>query len=143
MTKISKSQRIQVCGAVAEALPIIDQSFDFVLLATTICFVHDLEKSLQESKRILKKGGKIIIAMIDKNTPFGRNYELKRNESKFNRFAHFYTVKEILEFLKSLRFTRFKVSQTIFDDPENLTRVESCVHGYGKGLFVILSGIKS
>jgi ubiquinone/menaquinone biosynthesis C-methylase UbiE len=143
MTKIAKSHGIQVCGAVAESLPIIDQSYDFVLFATTICFVYDLEKSLQEARRILKKKGKIIIAMVDKDTPLGRNYESKKNEGKFTRFAHFYSINEILESLKSLQFTRLKVSQTIFDYPENMTSAEPCMDGYGKGLFVILSGIKS
>ena len=42
MAEIARKRGIEVVVGVAEKLPFKDNSFDFVLLVTTICFVDDM-----------------------------------------------------------------------------------------------------
>lgn len=92
MAKIAKVRGIHVCRAKAEYLPFKDNSFDFALMVTTLCFLENPLRALREIKRILKHHGRIIIGMLDKNSPLGILYEEKKCESKFYKDAKFYSV---------------------------------------------------
>src|SRR3989337_3951512 len=92
MADIARKRGIIVVEAMAEDLPFDDASFDFVLMVTTICFLQNPIRGLEEAKRVLKPGGYMIIGMIDKESPLGRIYEAKKNNSKFYRHAHSYSV---------------------------------------------------
>ena len=59
MRDIAITKGIDVIDGVAEDLPLDNDSFDYVLMITTICFLDDIEKALSEAYRIIRKiGGK-------------------------------------------------------------------------------------
>jgi len=141
MAEISRKKRIQVYEAVAEQLPFNDKTFDFVLMVTTICFVDDLEESFKEAYRVLKTEGFIIVGFVDKESELGKRYQLKREKSKFYKDATFYSVKEVVDFLRKTNFENVVIRQTVFSsETDKLNHVES---GYGKGSFVIIKAVKS
>jgi ubiquinone/menaquinone biosynthesis C-methylase UbiE len=139
MANIARKRRIEVYEAMAEALPFADESFDFVLMVTMICFLQDPVQALLEAKRVLKPGGHVIVGMIDRDSFLGRIYESKKENSKFYRHAHFYSVKQVLAWLKKLGYDGTKICQTIFKTPEDLTSIEPIKEGYGEGGFVVVS----
>lgn len=141
MAEISRKKKIQVYEAVAEQLPFKDKKFDFVLMVTTICFIDDILKSFQEAFRILKDDGFIVVGFVDKNSDLGKRYQLKRKESKFYKDATFYSVKEVINFLRKTNFENVVIRQTVFSSEiDKLNHVES---GYGKGSFVVIKAVKS
>ena len=74
--------------------------------------------------------------MLDKESPLGRLYETKKNESKFYKYARFYSVKQVLEYLSVSGYAHSRTLQTIFHNPEAITAIEPVKEGYGEGLFV-------
>ena len=52
--------QIKLLQGTAEDLPVEDESIDTVVTTYVLCSVKDLDRSLQEIKRILKPGGKFI-----------------------------------------------------------------------------------
>jgi len=142
MANIARKRGIDVYEAMAEDLPFADESFDFILIVTTICFLQDPVQALLEGKRVLKHGGHIIIGMIDRDSPLGRIYETKKENNKFYRHSHFYSVKQVLEWLKKVEYTDIRICQTIFKTPEDLTSLEPIKEGYGEGGFVVVSAQK-
>jgi ubiquinone/menaquinone biosynthesis C-methylase UbiE len=140
MTQISRNRGIQVYEGVAEQLPFNDETFDFVLFVTTICFVDDLEKSFKEAYRVLKTDGFIIVGFVDKDSELGKRYKLKREKSKFYKDAIFYSAKEVIDFLRKTNFENVVIRQTIF--PSWTGRIDSVEDSYGKGSFVIIKAIK-
>ena len=138
MAEIARKRGIHVYEAKAETLPFQDNSFDFALMVTTLCFLEDPFQALKEIKRILKPTGKIIIGMLDENLPLGKRYEEKRKESKFYEDAKFYTVNQVLDWLKKLRFDNLQTVQTIFKNPDKIQSLEPIEEGFGKGLFVVI-----
>ncbi len=127
---------IRVVRGVAEALPFADRSFDFVLMVTTICFVDDLLQSFLESFRVLRFGGFIVVGFVDKNSSLGRQYQERKERSKFYREAEFFSVPEVLAALRKAGFRKFEVLQTLLG-PEMATGIED---GYGQGAFVVIKG---
>jgi SAM-dependent methyltransferase len=129
---------IHVLPGIAEDLPISNNSFDFVLMVTTICFVDDLKKTFQEAFRVLKKEGFIVIGFIDKESKLGKLYRANKNKSHFYNIAEFFSTEEVLACLREAGFESFDTKQTIF--PGNDTqRIED---GFGTGSFVVIKGLK-
>jgi len=139
MADIARKRGIEVYNAIAENLPFDNESFDFVVMVTAICFFQNPIKALQEVRRVLKHSGYIIIGMIDKDSRLGKLYESKKEHSKFYRYAHFYPVNEVLEWLKSLEFGHIKICQTIFKNLKEIKSIEPVKDGYGEGSFVVIS----
>jgi ubiquinone/menaquinone biosynthesis C-methylase UbiE len=142
MANIARSRGITVYDAKAEALPFDDNTFDFALMVTTICFLDDPLQALKEVTRILRPTGKIIIGMLDKDSPLGKLYEMEKNDSKFFKHAVFYSVDQVLEWLKTLGFDHIQALQTIFRKPEEITALEPINEGHGEGFFVVISAQK-
>ena len=139
MAEIARKKGITVYEAKAEKLPFQDNSFDFALMVTTLCFLENPLKALQEIRRILKPAGKVIIGMLDEDSPPGKLYEEKRKKSKFYGDARFYSVNQVLDWLKKLAFDNLQTVQTIFKNPGEIQSLEPIEEGFGKGLFVVIS----
>ena len=138
MAKKARELGIKVHDGVAENLPFEDNTFDFVLFITTICFVDDIRKSFEEAYRVLKKGGSIIVGFVDKESEMGKEYLAKKDKSKFYNIATFYSTDEVLTHLVKAGFCNFKIKQTILSENEK----ELIKNGYGEGSFVVIKGEK-
>jgi SAM-dependent methyltransferase len=56
--------RICLVAARAQNLPFKDATFDRVLAVTTLCFVHDAARAVEEMARVLKPGGSLVIGEL-------------------------------------------------------------------------------
>ena len=139
MRELAKARGIEVVDSGGEDLPFNDSQFDFVLMVTTICFFDDIEKAFRETYRILKPNGHLIIGFIDKNSPVGRIYQKHKDESEFYKIATFYSVDEVVLYLKNTGFGHFVFNQTIFRDLEEIKDIEPIRSGYGEGSFVVIN----
>ncbi len=139
MAEIARKREITVYQAKDENLPFQDNSFDFALIVTALCFLENPLKVLQKIRRILNHAEKVIIGMLDEESPLGRLYEEKRKENKFYRDARFYSVNQTLDWLKKLEFDNLQTFQTIFENPDKIQSLEPIEEGFGKGLFVVIS----
>jgi ubiquinone/menaquinone biosynthesis C-methylase UbiE len=131
MADIAKKRGISVYDGVAESMPFKDDFFDYVLITTTLCFLKNPFKGLNEIKRVLKPGGTLIIGMIDKNSPLGQLYESKKKKSRYYHNAKFYELDEVLKWLDDLNY-----GQIIYD------RIKLDKND-GNGSFVVICAKKS
>ncbi|MCP4146993.1 MAG: class I SAM-dependent methyltransferase, partial [bacterium] len=74
MAAKAREAGIMVYEAVAEELPLPNNTFDFVLMVTTICFFENTAKAFREAHRVLKKDGFIAIGFIDSESQLGKTY---------------------------------------------------------------------
>jgi len=143
MRVLAEKRGVQVVEGVAESLPFPDGHFDFAALINTLCFVNDPLKTLQEAKRVLVPGGRIILGIIDRKSPLGKEYEKKRGSNPYYRYAHFLSTEEVVNFLEKLDFMEIQIFQTLFVSPEELKALDEVEEGYGKGGFVVIGGTKT
>jgi ubiquinone/menaquinone biosynthesis C-methylase UbiE len=141
MLNLAQQKRIVVLKGVAEYLPFKDSMFDFVLMVTTICFVDDVNYSFQEARRILKHNGRLIIGLLDKNSPPGKIYQAKKQENVFYRLATFYSMEEIISLLKQNEFMNIQTVQTVFGNLTEVKAIQSFKNGYGEGGFVVIKAV--
>lgn len=134
----ARKQGIEVYPGVAENLPFPDNSFDFVLMVTTICFVDDIANSFAEAFRVLKPKATIIVGFIDKESTMGKHYEAKRHDSKFYKNANFFSTQEVIKHLNSAGFQESEIKQTLLPG----AAPETILDGFGKGAFVAIKATK-
>ncbi len=143
MAKIAQKRGIKVYWAYAEKLPLPDGVYDFALIAVTICFVKDPLKTLKESARILKKGGRVIVAIVDRETEIGKSYLRKKEKGLFYRNARFFSTDEIKDLLSKTGFRVEKIRQTLFGSSiKEIKNLQQYRDGYGEGGFVGIVGVK-
>jgi len=136
MASIARERGIKVSIGKAEDIPFEDNSFDLVLLTTTICFLEDIQKSFKEIYRILKNGGTLVNAFVNKDSHLGQKY-LKKN-SVYYKNAKLYSLNEVLNILESFKFKVLGVYETMFED--NMFKIEKGPINLGG--FVVIKSIK-
>lgn len=159
----ARERNIEVKDGTAEDLPYPDERFDFVLLTTTLCFLHDPQQAFREAFRVLRPerkraprrkypwsgsglgprpGGALVVGFIDRASPLGRRYEKKRAESDFYRDARFHEAEEVIDLVRRTGFVELATRQTLFGDPETMEEPDPVREGHGEGGFVVLRGLK-
>lgn len=141
MLKLTRQRNLIVDHGFAENLPYPDNSFDFALFMTSICFAENPVKAIEETHRILQNNGEIIVAIIDKESSLGQILERNKNESEFYKYATFFSVQEIIKMIEFGGFIITEIYQTLTS--ENIKMIEQPTKGYGKGSFVVIKGIKA
>ncbi|MFA4989390.1 MAG: methyltransferase domain-containing protein [Candidatus Omnitrophota bacterium] len=138
MLKIAQERGAHVCLGLGEDIPFLNEAFGYVAIIITLCFVKNPKKVIEEAARVLKKNGKIIIGIVDKESFLGEFY--RRKKSAFYTAAKFLSVKEAADLLKEAGFARFFYYQTISILPDEMSSVEKPKKGFGQGGFVVISG---
>jgi ubiquinone/menaquinone biosynthesis C-methylase UbiE len=140
MLEYARQRGLEVQNGVAENLPYENESFDFAVLINSICFIDNPDMAVKEAYRILQSEGEIIIAILDRETRFGRFLESNKNKSRFYKHARLFSVVEITELLEK---NNFRVTQTVqtLEDPAT-QKIENPAEGFGKGSFVVVKGVK-
>ncbi|TFG29110.1 MAG: class I SAM-dependent methyltransferase [Promethearchaeota archaeon] len=142
MQKIAQKRGILIIDAVAENLPFRESTFNFALMVTTICFVKNIFLAFNEAFKILEPDGSLIIGFIDKNSPMGKLYQKIKNKNVFYKPATFYSVKEVIYYLKKVSFRSFEIFQTIFHSLKEIDQIEPIKEGHGEGSFVVIKATK-
>lgn len=144
MLKVARKRGIKTVLGRGENLPFKAGEFNFVLIVITLVFVAKPSLVIAEAKRVLKAKGKIIIGIVDKNSPLGRTYQEKKQAGhRFYKEANFYSAKEAIELLKAQGFGKIVAFQTLFRPLAEIKKIEPVRRGFGKGGFVAIAGTKS
>lgn len=142
MAELARKKGLEVIHGVAEKLPFKDQEFDFALMVTTVCFLDDIDLAFYEAFRVLKPHGAFVIGFVDRNSPLGKSYEERKQDSLFYRDATFYAVDDLLRLLTSAGFKRFSFRQTLFGPVDDMRDPAPVTEGHGKGSFVVIKAEK-
>lgn len=140
MADLARMRGIEVLEGTAEALPLADDSYDFAIMVTVVCFLDDVAQAFREACRILKPRGTLVIGFIDRESKLGQHYSQRKDQSRFYRDATFYSVSELEELLTKAGFSDFAYRQSLL--PGNTTEL-STLEGHGSGGFVVIQAHKT
>jgi SAM-dependent methyltransferase len=140
MARMAARLGTRVCKAVAERLPFASETFDYVVMVTTVCFVDDPEESLREIHRVVKPAGLVVVGLVESESELGRRYQSLRETSTFYGEATFFTARDILDCLERTGFAQLRTRQTVFADDSHA--IQPVQEGYGTGSFVAVRGVK-
>ena len=107
------------------------ESFGTLFLIVTLCFLDSPPGVLKEANRILAPGGKIVLGLVLRESPWGKFYQQKKKQGhRFYRYATFYTCDEVIRLLVQAGFSIEKVISTLFQEPGKVGHMETPREGY-------------
>ena len=110
--------------------PFADGAFGTVFLIITLCFVDLPLAVLVEANRLLKQGGKIVLGLVLRGSPWGQFYQLqKEKEHRFYKHATFHSYAEVTGLLEQAGFSVEKIISTLFQRPGEVKHMESPQEG--------------
>ncbi len=142
MRQIAMKRGIEVMKAKAEHLPYKDLHFDFVLMVTLISYLEHPLVAFREAHRVLKQGGRLIIAFIDKDSLLANQYTDNKSSSIFYRNCNFRSIDQVNKWFKEAHFKEPEFSQTLVQKLDEIEEVEPVKDGFGEGSFVVVSAEK-
>lgn len=105
---------IPICCLDAQSLPFSDNSFDVVILLEAIYYLPDAKKFVDECRRTLRTGGKVLVATANKDL-----YDF--NPSPYS--VNYYGVKELAELFQNKEFQTEFFGNTRIDSVSTRQRV--------------------
>jgi len=120
-----------------------EESLGTVFLIVTLCFLDSPLEVLKEANRILTPGGKVVLGLVLKESPWGQFYQQKKAEGhRFYKYATFYSCDEVVRLIVQAGFLTEKIVSTLFQKPGELHRVEEPKEGYSPdaGFTIIVAG---
>ena len=139
MAEVAKKRGIEVIEMNAEEMN-FEEEFDFILMVTTICFLNDPFKTIQNCYKALKNGGYLLVAFVDLNSPLGRFYEKNKEKSKFYKYATFFTEDDIINLMKKAGFEEFECVENLYG--ESLDDLKFEIKKCNGGAFKVIRGKK-
>lgn len=121
-----------------------EESFGTVFLIVTLCFLDSPLNVLKEANRILMPGGKLVLGLVLKESPWGQFYQAKKAEGhRFYRYATFYSCGEVVRLIAQAGFATERIISTLFQKPREVHRTEDPREGYSPDAgFTIMVGTK-
>ena len=142
MLRHAAAAGIAAVKGTAENLPFVAASFDFALVVTTLCFVDSPVRMLEEARRVLKPGGRLVIGFIDRDSGLGQDYLAHQAESVFYREATFYSADEVARLLLKAGFSINDWGQTLAHPLPETREIEALRAGRGQCAFVVVAATR-
>jgi len=136
MLEMAAERGVEVKLGYAENLPYPDDFFDYALMATTICFLDDVDKAFAEVARVLRENAVFSVAFVDKKSRLGKKYQ-HREDRGFYEDAHFHSYDEVMAKMEDAGFEITESCQTLLDSGDAPFQV---LPGNGEGSFVVVNG---
>ncbi len=131
--KIARGRGIKTLQATGEELPFFNETFKYILIIVTLCFVEDPLSVLKEANRVLMPSGSVIIGIVPKDSPWGIYYEKRKKEGHpFYKYAKFYTLGDVENYLELTAMKISRISSTLLQRPDWPHRIELPTKGFAK-----------
>jgi len=161
MAEIARKRGLNVQIGTTENTYLGEEKFDTIFFNGTPSYIKNLEKAFTNAYNALKKGGKIIVLDVPKESSYALIYNLAMTLGtwdhellsniqpicpypiEFVKEANWRTTSEKIEILKKTGFKNFKFAQTLTKHPlYSNNNVEEPKQGYESGDYVAICAIK-
>ncbi len=108
----ARSERVQLVLGAAEALPFLDEQFDFVFSIDVIHHVADPAASLVQAFHVLSSGGRVCVGTDDEETIGGRVHSRYFPETVEVELARYPAIPEVRSAMAAAGFTEIQEERT-------------------------------
>lgn len=140
LLKLARRRGVQAIQASGENLPFPAVTFGSVFLLTTWEFLREPAAVLAEIYRVLKPGGMLVNAYLDREGKWAASY-IEKGRAGHPLFSHarFYGYEEVRQLTESAGFLIEQVASTLFQGPGETVQIEEPISGYQPGAsFVVV-----
>jgi SAM-dependent methyltransferase len=118
LLEMAAASGLRTVEGVAEELPYEDDSVDGILLVVTLCFLSDPHRAMDESARMLRPTGSLLVGIVPAGSAWGRFYTRKGAQGHpFYSVAEFYTADEVKQLARRSGFAFEEATSTLPSGP--------------------------
>ncbi len=162
MAEIARKRGMSVELTTAEAADLGEEKYDTILFNGTPSYINDLQAVFHKAYTALRKGGKIVVIDVPKESSYATMYNLAKALDtwdhpllkgvhpkdpypiEFVKIANWRTTAEKIEMLETAGFKDFDFAQTLTKHPLYSNNVEEQpIPGYDSGDYVAICGFKN
>lgn len=165
MAQIARKRGMEVSPGTAEEISLGSEyleAYDTLLFNGCPCYINDLQKAFDNTCKYLRKGGRIVVIDIPKESPYAMLYNLAKTLGtwdhellegacppnpypiEFVSMAVWRTTDEKVNCLKAAGYKDFSFRQTLTTDPHySDIAVEEPKEGYDRGSYVAITAHKA
>jgi len=120
MLAYAATRGVRVAEALGEALPFGDGSFGAVFIVVTICFAREPAALLREARRVLRKGGGVVLGIVPSGSSWGRFYRAEAESGHpFYSAARFFSPDELGRLAREAGLHRRGAASTLLQNPQD------------------------
>lgn len=157
MAEIARKRGMTVTEGLMENADFPDESYDTIYFNGSSSYIEDLPLVYGKALKALKKGGKLILFDVPKESAFGFMYLLGKSLDTFDhpylegamptvpypleltKAGIWHTTEEKINALKDLGLKNFKFYQTLVNNPKYTNEeIEEVCEGYKKGGYIAI-----
>ena len=161
MAEIAARRGVEVTIATGEEADYGIEEFDTVLFNGCPCYMQDLGLALRKAYASLRKGGKVVVIDVPKESPYGLIYNLALSVGTWDhpllegcvplmpypielvRQASWRTTADKAELIRQAGFENLTFSQTLTSSPcYSHLKVEEPCEGYDRGSYVAITAYR-
>ena len=161
MAEIAEKRGLQVDISPAETCEVEPNKFDIILFNGSVSYISDLDICIKKAYDALKKGGKLILIDVPKESGFATLYNLASAVDTWQhpllahispadpypielvRSANWRTSDEKITLMQANGFIDFEYAQTLLTHPMYANnKVQEVIEGYDRGDYVAICGYK-
>jgi SAM-dependent methyltransferase len=106
---VARQRGVETVAGLGEFLPYRNGSFDYVLMMTVICFLNHIGRPFCEVCRILKPGGILVVAFLEKGGEIAERERAQKPKGRFLSHATFRSADEVTVALAGSGFSEVAV----------------------------------
>ena len=121
MLHLARKRNRLICQGKGEAQPFPSCTFHGVLINCALCFMQHPQAALQESKRVLVPGGKLLLGMVPPESLWGQRWEKAAREGHpLYSQVTFRSTAETIVLVEDCGFRLRNALSALFRDPATL-----------------------
>ncbi|MDO9550241.1 MAG: class I SAM-dependent methyltransferase [Methanoregula sp.] len=110
---MARQRGVETVQGKGENLPYRAGTFDTALMMTVICFMEDVTRSFREAYRIIRAGGTLVVAIMEKDGEVARRERNRNPAGRFLHHAKFLTADQVMAALTSAGFSGVCVGENL------------------------------
>lgn len=161
MASIARKRGVNAIVSTAEEADFGVDKYDTILFNGTPSYITDLESVFHKAYKAVRKGGKVVVIDVPKESSYGMMYNLAMSLNtwehplldgvqplnpypiEFVKLANWRTTEENINLLRQAGFKDFKFAQTLTKKPVFSNKeVEQVSEGYDSGSYVAICAYK-
>lgn len=120
MLRLAGARGVRTVRGTAEDVPYADGTFDDMLMVTTLCFLADPQRALNECARVLAAGGRLVVGMVPADSPWGELYARKGMKGHpFYGAARFWTCNQAIGMVTRAGFRFDTAASCLLTPPDD------------------------
>ncbi len=110
---MARQRGVETVLGKGEYLPYRAGTFNCILMMTVVCFLDDVAQSCKEAFRVIRSGGTLVVAFMEKDGEVALRERTRKPAGRFLHYAEFLTAEQVMAALTNAGFSGVCIKENL------------------------------